>query len=242
VPEESRKYFHTVCVAGITDYGELRRLYPVPFKPLLAEGGIPFHKRDWIQATVHPPEDRRDKRKESRKVDMQSIQVLGNEDYVKIREIIRKHLSPSISAIRDSGASLGFIKPRIVDYECEIESTEPVDKSQLDLQGRPLGKIKLGQTSRYTFFCEESKKCCGDRPHCMEIHDWEANELYRNIIQKDKKHAAIKDKMKQKWYGWMTTERDIYFMMGTHHLWKVWMIVSVLYPPRGGTTLAEFFE
>lgn len=27
-------------------------------------------------------------------------------------------------------------------------------------------------------------------------------------------------------------KRDVYFVMGTHHWWKVWMIVSVLYPPK----------
>jgi hypothetical protein len=70
----------------------------------------------------------------------------------------------------------------------------------------------------------------------MEIHDWEANELYRNITRTDKNVSSIKDKMRRKWIDWMTEKkRDIYFMMGTHHRWKVWMIVSVLCPPKGAT-------
>lgn len=114
---------------------------------------------------MYPPDDKRDKRPESRKLDLSSVQILGSEDYNKIREIIHNHMSPSIRTIRDSGASLGFIKPRIVDYDCEIESTEELDKSQVDLQGRPLGKIKLEQTSRYKFFCQEQKAIGGYIKH-----------------------------------------------------------------------------
>jgi len=229
IPEESKKYYRTVCVAGITDGGEFRRIYPVQFKPFQANVGIPFHKKDWIEATVLPPEDKRDTRPESRKLDFGSVRVVGKADDDQIRQIVVKHLSSSVKAVQDSSASLGFIKPRITDFDCVIKSTEELDRSQVDLEGRVSGKIKMDQESRYKFYCQDRRGCCEGRLHNMEIRDWEANELYRNVIRTEKKHSVIKQKIRQKWFDWMTTQRDMYFMMGTHHLYKTWMIVSVLY-------------
>jgi hypothetical protein len=232
VPEESKKYFQTVCVGGITEKGEFRRLYPVVFKPFAPGGGIPFRKRDWIEVRLFPPDDRRDTRPESRRLDPDSIKVLGRESYDGIRKIICAHLSKSIKQIQTSGASMGFVKPRIIGFDCKIESTDEWDRKQVDLEGKPLGRINLGQTSKYRFFCEEPKGCCNDRPHNMEIHDWEANELYRNIIRRDRNHDVIRQKMRLRLYDWMMTKRIPYFMMGTHHRWKVWMVGSVLYPAK----------
>jgi hypothetical protein len=239
IPEDSKKYFRTVCVAGLTSSGELRRLYPVPFKPFQRGAGIPFHKKDWIRADLSAPEDKRDQRAESRKVNMDTIEVLEKANDDEIREAIVPRLSPSIASIEASGASLGFIKPRIIDYDIEIISTDLVDKQQVALNAdgsvSPAGLVKLKQESKYMFSCAEKKSCtCMDKPHKMEIHDWEVNELYRNVIARDKKPPIIEQKMKQRWFHWMTKERDMYFMMGTHHRWKSWMIVSVLYLRKPG--------
>ena len=232
IPEESKKYYRTVCVAGITNLGEFRRIYPVPFKPFQSGAGIPFHKKDWIEATVLPPEDRRDTRPESRRLDFTSVKVLGKADDDEVRQTVLNSLSPSVRAVQDNKASLGFIKPRITDFDLVIKSTEEMDRAQVDLEGKVSGKIKLDQESRYLFYCQERKDCCEGRLHNMEIRDWEANELYRNVIRKEKKHAVIRQKVRERWFNWMTAQRDMYFMMGTHHLYKTWMIVSVLYLRR----------
>ena len=127
---------------------------------------------------------------------------------------------------------------RILDYQIEIISTETVGEQVLlnaDGSVAPSGLIKLKQESKYTFICHERRACtCSDNPHQMEIHDWEVNELYRHVIEKDKKPPVTELKMRKKWFDWMTTERDTYFMMGTHHRWKNWMIVSVLYLRKPG--------
>jgi hypothetical protein len=244
IPEDSKKYFRTVCVAGVTATGEMRRLYPVPFKPFQRGAGIPFHKKDWIEADLSAPEDKRDQRRESRKVNMETIKVIERANDDQVKAVIIPQLSPSIASIEASGASLGFIKPRIIDYDIEIISTDLVDKQQVALNAdgsvSPAGLVKLKQESKYTFSCAEKKSCtCIHSPHKMEIHDWEVNELYRNVIGRDKKPSVIEQKMKQKWFYWMTKERDMYFMMGTHHRWKNWMIVSVLYLRRLGDSGAD---
>lgn len=59
-PEKSRKHGHLVCVAGINDNNEWRRLYPVKFS--YGDKLIDFNKRDMIQATLANPDN--DKRLE----------------------------------------------------------------------------------------------------------------------------------------------------------------------------------
>lgn len=238
IPEESRKYFRTVCVAGVTKSDEFRRIYPVPFKPFRPGAGIPFHKKDWVEADLYPPGDKRDQRKESRRIEMNSVQVLEKASDDDVRGVINSILSPSLANLESSGASLGFIKPRVLDYEVKIVSTDTVDEqAQIEADGSlsPRGLVRLKQESKYHFVCQDRKNCiCGDSPHKMQILDWEVNELYRHVIEKDKKPAIIEQKMRQRWFDWMTKERDLYFMMGTHHRWKNWMIVSVLYLRKAG--------
>ncbi len=236
IPEESQKYIQTVCAAGITDGLDFRRLYPVPFKPLRPGGGIPFHKKEWIEVTTSLADDRRDQRRESRKLDMGSVRVLGKSADEDIRLLIQPVVSQSIQSIEASGASLGLIRPKILDYDLNIISTDLMEnQTQLMPDGSVArgGKIKLEQESIYHFVCGDQAGCtCGNQPHKMRILDWEVNELYRHVVERTTDHGEIQAKMRQKWFDWMVKERDMYFMMGTHHRWKVWMIVSVLYLGR----------
>lgn len=63
MPEESRKHGHNVCVAGINENGEWRRLYP--FRFVYGKRDIDFRKKDVIEAELALPDN--DKRPESRK-------------------------------------------------------------------------------------------------------------------------------------------------------------------------------
>ena len=236
IPEDSKKYLQRVCVAGVNNKGELRRLYPVPFKQFVARGGIPFHKKDWITAKLSPAEDKRDKRVESRKIDMSSVNVLNNADDDEVRRVVKSQLSVNIGAIQASGASLGFIRPKIIDYGIEIISTKVTDEQMMiteDGELQPRNMTKLKQESFYRFECQDRSGCtCLNQPHRMEIHDWEVNELYRNVIGRDQDPEVIESKMRQRFFDWMKDTRDVYFMLGTHFIYKNWMIVSVIHLRR----------
>ena len=62
-PNLSKKYKETVCVAGITDFGEWRRLYPIPFRKLPFD--MRFKKFNWIEAETSKNNKEKLKRKES---------------------------------------------------------------------------------------------------------------------------------------------------------------------------------
>ena len=65
-PSPSAKYRETTCVAAINEDGEMRRLFPIPFRFL--DGTQQFRKWEWIEATAMPPSD--DHRPESRRIDV----------------------------------------------------------------------------------------------------------------------------------------------------------------------------
>ena len=48
-PIISKKYEHLVCVAGITDKGEWRRIYPVPWEVFWKGNTTRFKKKAWIE-------------------------------------------------------------------------------------------------------------------------------------------------------------------------------------------------
>src|SRR3989338_6327476 len=89
MPEKSSKHGHLVCVAGITEKGEWRRLYPFKFQ--YGKGLTDFGKRDVLEAELTPPDN--DKIKESRKVI--SYKVAGQADY---RSSL-KQISPLVTSL-----------------------------------------------------------------------------------------------------------------------------------------------
>jgi hypothetical protein len=230
IPEESTKYGTVVCCAGLTDSGEFRRLYPVPFHPVRRGGGSPFRKKQWITARLMPP-DARDKRSESRKIDMKSIVAGDKVDDEEVRKRIQPVLSNSIGEIVGKGATLGFLRPQLIDYEFRIvkDPTMP-EQLKFDPDGQLAAgtTVRLPQESKYKFQCRDPASCeCAYSPHDMIIRDWEVNELFRNVSE-NTPPDYIEGKMRNRMFGSMLA-RDLYFMMGTHSIYKNWLLVSLLY-------------
>jgi hypothetical protein len=87
-PEISKKYGSTVCIAGITDKDELRRAYPIPFHIFSQKI---FHKRRYIEYDIRGEGDYR---KESRKIELETISILNDEiSYEEIRELCKSKLT-----------------------------------------------------------------------------------------------------------------------------------------------------
>jgi hypothetical protein len=69
-PSPSAKYAETSCVAGMTEDGQLIRLYPVPFR--LVSDDQQFKKWQWITARFEKARD--DHRPESHRVFVDTIE------------------------------------------------------------------------------------------------------------------------------------------------------------------------
>ncbi|MFA4641538.1 hypothetical protein [Pyrococcus kukulkanii] len=254
-PELSKKHGPIVCVAGVNEYGEWRRLYPLPFKIWSEDDykNIKFHKWDVIEVDVEKA--RHDPRKESMRVkDWRQIKVVGHiEDWSLRLSIVQELLDPDIETIVKSGRSLGVIKPReILDFYAKprqrlkedaeklvLEKMEEADSTVTLLEylgikdehllpevKEPDTKIEKLPWIGYRFYCR-NPQCRG---HEMMVIDWEAQELFR-------KYKVVEGPVKEKLFNYMVEERDLYFIVGnTWKYHKSFMIIGLFYPPKGTKT------
>ena len=162
-PEKSKRdgEEYAVGVTGINKDGELLRLYPLRFR--YGEGLVDFRRNDLLEVTVTKPEN--DLRWESRKV----LDHVNLEQPVKDREI-RELILPlvtSLERLNIEGASLGVVKPEILDIEIKVNSIEAYDRQQyFNMMGDFLEKgekARMPVEVKYTFRCEGEEACRGHK-------------------------------------------------------------------------------
>ena len=91
-PEISQKYESLICVAGITDKGEWRRIYPIPWKTFWGTSPKYFSKKQWIEYEL-VSEKPSDHRPESRKIKPNTIKPLEREEYGKIETMLAERIT-----------------------------------------------------------------------------------------------------------------------------------------------------
>ncbi|MEM4255219.1 MAG: hypothetical protein QXR53_02725 [Candidatus Norongarragalinales archaeon] len=126
-PVTSSKYKHLVCIAGITDAGELRRIYPVSWEHFWNNG---FKKKSWIEYEIigKKPED---KRIESMKIKEDTIACLQEESWTKIKQLLQPHMttySELAKKVKDTDVSIGIVKPKLIDFVREKRSENVLEK------------------------------------------------------------------------------------------------------------------
>lgn len=238
-PLISRKYEELVCVAGITDKGEWRRVYPIPWECFWSTSPHLFRKKCWIEYELKD-EKPSDHRKESRKIIPNSLKQINEEVYQKIRNT----LIPKLTTVEDlekmghRNSSLGVIKPEIMDFVGEKnEKYEKFlkKKEQKNLFGKDAVRIEIpDEHFSYVFKCG-NPECKG---HKMMCEDWELAELYRHCkeylkVGKYKDKAEVFEKVKNKMFKEMLSKQEIFFVIGTHYRFNSFMIIGVIYPKKG---------
>lgn len=178
IPEKSAKYENLVCVAGINNNGEWRRLYPFEFRH--GENSVNFRKKDLIEVTLANPDN--DKRNESRKVTHHQNLNSHQDDDEVLKRIIP--LVSSIEKLDKQHASLGVIKPELTGIDIIINSTNIYDEqtyfSLADDYLEKREKVKMPVELRYKFKCKDDPECKG---HNIILIDWELNELVRDCYE-----------------------------------------------------------
>ncbi|AAM06528.1 TPA: hypothetical protein HA338_07950 [Methanosarcina acetivorans] len=236
-PEESKKHGYLVCVAGINEEGEFRRVYPFEFS--YGEKLINFKKKDRIEVVLTEPDN--DQRRESRK-QIRYKNLHSPVEDEELRNLLRSKVS-SIEKLTEENASLGVVKPELLDVKIDINSTEIYDKQQyFNLMGDYLvekrEKVKMPVELRYHFRCKNDPACKG---HQIILLDWELNELARNVMRIDTDPASIEEKIRYKFFDSMQ-ERDLYFVMGTHFRFKTWMIIGIFYLKKKDEKQKNIFD
>jgi len=241
-PHPSVGYQELVCVAAITESGEWVRLYPIDYR--YRPRHQQFEKYQWIEVGLSPGGEGNDKRKESRKPDLDSIRILGpalstKDNWRERREIIDQLPHHTLEELKDlydkERVSLGIVRPKRV-LDLEIAPADPHWKpewerlfSQLTLFGPPQKPLrKLPYTFHYVFECEDSRK-----PHRAMIEDWELGALFLNESDRLGSDEAAAGSVKAKFLNEMCRgDRDTRFFMGTRFPYNTWLVIGVFWPPK----------
>lgn len=250
-PSPSAKYSETSCVAGLTERGQLIRLFPVPFRLIADEHQ--FRKWQWIEARVEKARD--DHRPESHRMFVDTIKTsaeplkAGKSGWpLRMALLARASNFDCFEAMQAaklaSGLSLAILKPsRIVgleikpvkDAEWSAEELHKLTRWQLQGglfdAGEAAKEVKLLQKLPFDFYyhCEFTS---GGQAYVRRIKlvDWEVGALYRNLRRQ---YGAN---------GWETPfrqmfeeklpSRDLRLMMGTMHQFPdQWLGISLIAPP-----------
>ena len=218
-PQHSQKYEETVCCAGITDAGQLIRLYPITYRRLSAENR--FVRFDLIEALL--TKSTSDPRPESFRVDHDSIRVIEHgkslSDENKVM-LWRSHVAASLDALKNENKtterSLGIIQPdagslKFFWRDAEAAEKEEARGMQASLFEQPLKPLDPPE------FVFGYKYASGGTPHTHTIQDWEVQAAY---IAYQRRYGTRDEalKMLEQEYGTRIPTHHPHFIMGTMKL------------------------
>ena len=256
-PNLTSNHGELVCTAGITESGEWRRIYPVPFRKL--GESEQYHKFDWIRVrlTTAAPMDTRP---ESRKL-VQGCEIIKESqisDYLERSRIIFSKTpvyyskQSLLSDLHEKGPSLAIFKPtEILDMDYEKTDSEwspkKLEAFQRDREQYELFSTREEHRRRYLeaaqkipFIFRYRFKDSEGKVLRMMVEDWEIGMLYINSMKSPKCHGCSEEaaKMTVERYMKFAQERDMFFFLGTS--WKnqqrnapnPFLIVGVYYPKK----------
>ena len=248
-PSPSAKHAETSCVAGVNDRGEMRRLYPVPFR-MIAENQQ-FQKWQWV--TVRVEKSPGDHRPESHKVYVDTIEIgdklPSDRGWAARRPWCEKMpMFGSFDALEQARQgqliSLGLLRPKRLE-KLEITAVDNPEWTEEELvkllheqsQGNLFSEdeqrkqLKLLEKLPFYFYyhyiCDTPD---GERGYRHKIVDWEVGMLFRHC---KKDHGAAWEAPFRAKLERDFANKDLMFMMGNIHRFQhQWLIISLIYPPK----------
>lgn len=225
-PQVGQRHGETVCCAGIDLYGHWLRLYPVSFRAL--EGGQKFGRWDRIKFKWRRPND--DPRPESRRVDQQSIEIVGDLKSSERGKFLANSIVTSLSREREAGRSLALLKPEILEFKSERKSQSDINtevrrfdelRAQADLFAK---QVTPYQPCPYRF---KYRYRNDDGERLGTCQDWEIEATFFNWSRLYGEVKAL-SKM-ERVFGEDYPKKGMLLAMGTHSLYPdTWLINGVI--------------
>jgi len=237
IPEISAKYEHLVCVAGLTDKGEWRRIYPIPWKIFWKNNDQYFKKKMWIEYELQDNKPS-DHRPESRKIKFETIIPLQEATFGEIERLLKERLT-TIEELEEKTPkvqSLGVVKPvEILGFEPTTNKHYEellIKKEQLKLDGRRAVQFDIPKY-KYRYIFRDDK----EKVHEIICEDWEVGELYRNCENyrregKYKDENEVHQKVREKFISAIPKKGHLYFIVGSHYRFPTYLIIGVIYPKK----------
>jgi hypothetical protein len=126
-PQSGQRHGETVCCAGVGVDGKWLRLYPVSFRTL--DDSQQFGRWDRICFRWRLPSD--DSRTESRRVDQDSIEIVGQLKKSERERFLASLVKTSLEAERRAKRSLALLKANILAFKIEKK-----DESELTAEAK----------------------------------------------------------------------------------------------------------
>lgn len=226
-PNPSQTYGETVCCAGVTPEGNWLRLYPVNFRDL--KTNQQFKRWDRVGFKWRLPKD--DRRIESRRIDPDSLEIKG-----ELKKNGRaSFLSPvevtSLDKEEKAGKSFALLRPR----EIKKFYYQPKNKKELEKETREFELFH----KQMSLFEEKSNKPYKPCPYEFKYkyvtddgnregtcQDWEIDATFYKWKKIYGEEKALKEMLRK--FGDEFPEFGITFAMGTHSIWKNWLINGII--------------
>lgn len=245
-PSISKTYKETVCTAGIlldenNNPKDWIRLYPISFRYM--DYDQQYRRYSIIEVDVQKND--KDQRRESYRVKEDTIseveQIDTKKEWARRKRLIFPLVKKSLEEMKDSGDSLGMIKPkRIIRYfeqdtdrEWDEAKQAVLNQKSLLVEKKDLEKIPY--QFGYEFECDD-ERCSG---HKMTILDWEICQLFRNCRDgangktPEQKEKEALEKVKARYEQDFLQNKDLYLMLGNQQLYpSTFMIIGVFSPPK----------
>jgi len=231
-PEPSKKHIETVCTGGITESGELLRLYPIPLRYLEKESRYKL----WTWAKFDVQKNPSDKRKESFRVREGSIEVLAEvTDWSERFELLKKAIVRDRETLdglyHKDWTSIGVVEIELIDFYKETqrkdwERDKPYIKQfNLYTNVKPLELLPIEM--RLKFRCKNNPNC---KTHESSLIGWQYMEAFRKFREKCGSGDAAFDAIREKITSLFSDQHKRAFaLMGTHHRYGSWMVAELYF-------------
>lgn len=227
LPQRSSTYGETVCCAGVTEYGQFKRLFPVRFRHLA--GTSKFARWDWVKFGYRTPT--RDKRSESCHVMEDTIERDGVFPRSERSAFLNRIVSPSISSAANEGRSLALIRPSDTQF-----SYKPKPKSEVDAERQAFEEA----AKQGSFFDKELasieptpyrfrfKFRDGDGPHTFTNGDWESHAMFFNGRRREGSEQAALNWMDQVYNEQYARDGMLFCVGNVASRPQTWQLLGVL--------------
>ncbi len=225
-PQVGQRHGETVCCAGIDLYGHWLRLYPVSFRML--DDGQKFGRWDRIKFKWRRPND--DPRPESRRVDQQSIEIVGELKQSEREKFLANSIVTSLVREREAGRSLALLKAEILEFKYQRKSNDELAeevqrfeaiRAQADLFAQQVTPYQpCPYHFRYRYRIDDGLR----EGTCQ---DWEIEATFFKWAKSYGEARALADMTRV--FGEEYPKRGMLLAMGTHSLYPdTWLINGVI--------------
>jgi hypothetical protein len=202
-------------------------MYPVSFRIL--EDGRKFRRWDRVQFNWRRPLD--DERIESRRVDSQSLEIIGRLPDKEKVQFLSKKIVTSLNREYEAGRSLALLKPQILDFNIIPKPSEKLSEQQAKIDSYHsqedlfLSKPAIPVKACPYEFIYKYKTDDGERTGTCQ--DWETEATFFNWRRLYNETRALNEMKIQ--FGERLPDKGLYFAMGTHSRWpETWLINGLI--------------